>query len=80
MEEYDTRKQKEDWGVQISTALSSTQVVDGFMVKETKNINDTIAYLTGLTEELCRAHEASSFTSSRARFDERAPRRTRTST
>ncbi|KAJ7098269.1 ERCC4 domain-containing protein [Mycena epipterygia] len=57
VEEYDTRKQKEDWGAQISTALSSTQVVDGFMVKETKNINDTIAYLTGLTEELCRAHE-----------------------
>ncbi|KAJ6572086.1 hypothetical protein B0H19DRAFT_1132517 [Mycena capillaripes] len=57
IEEYDARRQKEGYGPQISTAVSSTQVVDGFMVKETKNMNDTIAYLTGLTEELCRAHE-----------------------
>ncbi|KAJ7735101.1 ERCC4 domain-containing protein [Mycena maculata] len=57
VEAYDTRRQKADWGVQISTALSSTQVVDGFMVKETKNIDDTISYLTGLTDELKRVHQ-----------------------
>ncbi|KAJ6616499.1 ERCC4 domain-containing protein [Mycena sp. CBHHK59/15] len=57
VEQYDTRHQKETFGVQIDTALSSTQVVDGFMVKETKNISDTIEYLTGLTEELQRTHE-----------------------
>jgi crossover junction endonuclease MUS81 len=56
VEEYDTRQQKETWGPQISTALSSTQVIDGFLVKETKNMEDTIAYLTTWTEELCRSH------------------------
>ncbi|KAJ7512447.1 hypothetical protein B0H11DRAFT_2182776 [Mycena galericulata] len=57
VEEYDGRRQREEWGPMISTALSSTQVVDGFLVKETKNINDTISYLSGLTEELRRAHQ-----------------------
>ncbi|KAJ7484395.1 ERCC4 domain-containing protein [Mycena latifolia] len=57
VEDYDTRRQKENYGPAISTAVSSTQVVDGFMVKETKNIDDTIAYLSGLTEELSRAHQ-----------------------
>ncbi|KAF7348560.1 ERCC4 domain-containing protein [Mycena venus] len=56
VEEYDTRRQKQEWGPQISTALSSTQVVDGFLVKETKNLQDTIAYLTTWTEELSRSH------------------------
>jgi crossover junction endonuclease MUS81 len=57
VEEYDTHNQKEAFGVQISTALSSTQVVDGFMVKETKNLKDTVNYLTGLTQELIKMHE-----------------------
>ncbi|KAJ7047896.1 ERCC4 domain-containing protein [Mycena alexandri] len=57
VEEYDTHKQKENWGAQISTALSSTQVVDGFMVKETRNTDDTLAYLTGLTHELIHMHQ-----------------------
>ncbi|KAF8217721.1 ERCC4 domain-containing protein [Mycena galopus ATCC 62051] len=56
VEEYDTQRQKEQWALQISTALSSTQVVDGFLVKETKNLNDTIAYLTTWTNELIRSH------------------------
>ncbi|KAJ7928153.1 ERCC4 domain-containing protein [Mycena leptocephala] len=56
VEEYDSRRQRDEYGVQISTALSSTQVVDGFLVKQTKNFEDTMAYLTGLTEELGRAH------------------------
>ncbi|KAJ7705676.1 restriction endonuclease type II-like protein [Mycena metata] len=57
VEEYDTHHQKEAWGAQISTALSSTQVVDGFMVKETRNTDDTLAYLTGLTQELIHMHK-----------------------
>ncbi|KAJ7636918.1 hypothetical protein FB45DRAFT_1025012 [Roridomyces roridus] len=32
-------------------------VVDGFLVKETKNITDTISFLAGLHEELCRMHQ-----------------------
>ncbi|KAJ7131751.1 ERCC4 domain-containing protein [Mycena crocata] len=57
VESYDAARQKAEWGPQISTALSSTQAVDEFMVKETKNINDTIAWLTGLTEQLNRDHQ-----------------------
>ncbi|KAK7059717.1 ERCC4 domain-containing protein [Favolaschia claudopus] len=56
VEEYQTRSNKEQWGPQISTALSSTQVVDGFLVKETKNLDDTIAYLATWTTELRRSH------------------------
>ncbi|KAJ7669347.1 ERCC4 domain-containing protein [Mycena polygramma] len=56
VEAYDTQKQREGYAVQIDTALSSTQVVDGFLVKETKHMNDTIAYLANLTEELIREH------------------------
>ncbi|KAJ7698591.1 hypothetical protein B0H17DRAFT_1328496 [Mycena rosella] len=58
VEAYDVKAQREAYGTAISTAVSSTQVVDGFMVKETKNIEDTFAYLAGLTEELDRAHQA----------------------
>ncbi|KAJ6532752.1 hypothetical protein DFH09DRAFT_1326027 [Mycena vulgaris] len=57
VEAYDVNRQTEVFGSGISTAVSSTQVVDGFMVKETKNIKHTIAYLAGLTEELTRAHK-----------------------
>ncbi|KAJ7089222.1 ERCC4 domain-containing protein [Mycena belliarum] len=57
VEAYDARRQREAYGLAINTALSSTQVVDGFMVKETKNMPDTIAYLSGLTEELRRTHQ-----------------------
>ncbi|KAJ7201560.1 ERCC4 domain-containing protein [Mycena pura] len=57
VEAYDTQRNRENWDPQIKTALSSTQVVDGFFVKETENLQDTIAYLTGLTEELCRDHQ-----------------------
>ncbi|CAK5264602.1 unnamed protein product [Mycena citricolor] len=57
VEEYNAVHQRENWGVQINTALSSTQVVDGFLVKETKSHDDTIEYLTGLTEQLIRAHQ-----------------------
>ncbi|KAJ7150937.1 hypothetical protein C8R43DRAFT_1191528 [Mycena crocata] len=40
----------------INTALSSTQVVDGFMVKETKGLEDSIDYLVNLTQEICRQY------------------------
>ncbi|KAJ7253734.1 hypothetical protein B0H12DRAFT_1291882 [Mycena haematopus] len=56
VEAFDTQKQKEQWGAQIKTAISSTEVIDGFLCKETKNMEDTIAFLATLTEELCRSH------------------------
>ncbi len=39
-----------EYELQINTALSSTQVVDGFMVKETRNIQDTITWYVGCTQ------------------------------
>ncbi|KAF7338714.1 ERCC4 domain-containing protein [Mycena sanguinolenta] len=56
VEAYDTQRQMEEWGPQIKTALSSTAVVDGFLCNETKNVEDTIAFLATVTEELRRAH------------------------
>jgi len=32
----------------VFTALSSTQIIDGFFLKETRDIDDTIEYLVGL--------------------------------
>nr|GAT48851.1 predicted protein [Mycena chlorophos] len=57
VEEYNTQQNKADWGVQISTALSSTQVADSFLVKETKNVHDTVSFLIGLTEQIGRDHQ-----------------------
>ncbi|KAJ7056242.1 ERCC4 domain-containing protein [Mycena amicta] len=57
VEDYNVQQNREEWGVQISTALSSTQVVDGFLVKETKSIHDTVSYLAGLTQEIAREHK-----------------------
>ncbi|KAJ6469446.1 restriction endonuclease type II-like protein [Mycena sanguinolenta] len=56
VEAYDTQRQMEEWGPQIKTALSSTAVVDGFLCNETKNVEDTIAFLATVTEELRRSH------------------------
>ncbi|KAF8338743.1 restriction endonuclease type II-like protein, partial [Cantharellus anzutake] len=36
----------------IFTALSSTQIIDGFFVKETRDLSDTIEYLVGLHETI----------------------------
>ncbi|KAF7318326.1 ERCC4 domain-containing protein [Mycena chlorophos] len=57
VEEYNTQQNKADWGVQISTALSSTQIADSFFVKETKNVHDTVSFLIGLTEQIGRDHQ-----------------------
>ncbi|KAK9702212.1 Crossover junction endonuclease mus81 [Basidiobolus ranarum] len=36
----------------IQTALSSTQVVDGFFLKKTESVDDSITYLTRMTRQL----------------------------
>lgn len=40
----------------VQTALSSTQIIDGFFVKETRDIEDTIEYLVGLHETIVSLH------------------------
>ncbi|KAF7321979.1 ERCC4 domain-containing protein [Mycena kentingensis (nom. inval.)] len=57
VEAYNAAQNREIWGPQINTGLSSTQVVDGLLVKETKDHNDTLAYFVGLTEEITRMHQ-----------------------
>ncbi|KAJ7718694.1 hypothetical protein DFH07DRAFT_1011587 [Mycena maculata] len=62
VEEYklnqnNTPDQKKSRQKAISTTVSSTQVVDRFMVKETRSIDDTVSYLIAVTEELRRAHQ-----------------------
>jgi ERCC4 domain len=41
----------------VFTALSSTQVVEGFFLKETRDINDTIEYLVGLHQTIDALHK-----------------------
>ncbi len=46
----------------IFTALSSTQIVDGFFVKETRDLSDTIEYLVGLHETILKLHQVGLYT------------------
>ncbi|KAG8679660.1 Crossover junction endonuclease mus81 [Ceratobasidium sp. 394] len=48
VEDYDTERIVRQWREQINTALSSTQVIDRFFLKETTSIEDTLDYLSGL--------------------------------
>ncbi|THU79907.1 hypothetical protein K435DRAFT_845296 [Dendrothele bispora CBS 962.96] len=58
VEEYKNgdSQDKNSFGLAIDTALSSTQVIDGFMVKETKSLNDTINYYRTLHRQLLHRH------------------------
>ncbi|KAG8857855.1 Crossover junction endonuclease mus81 [Tulasnella sp. 330] len=56
IEHHNTKEKREKWNQQIDTALSSTQVVDGFLVKETKNFKETIEYLTVMHQTIVRMH------------------------
>lgn len=55
-EDYDTERIAKNWKDQINTALSSTQVVDRFFLKETRNIEDTLDYLSGLHRTIVELH------------------------
>ncbi|KAJ7579013.1 ERCC4 domain-containing protein [Mycena floridula] len=61
VEDYDVDRNRTDFAVQIDTALSSTQVVDGFMVKETKSVQDTVNYYAGLHEQILDAYTGDLF-------------------
>ncbi|KAF8527501.1 restriction endonuclease type II-like protein [Hysterangium stoloniferum] len=57
VEDYETAKHKEYFGVQIDTARSSTQVVDGFILKETRKLSYTISYLATMHQTIASLYE-----------------------
>ncbi|KAG8751865.1 Crossover junction endonuclease mus81 [Ceratobasidium sp. 428] len=56
-EDYDTERITQHWKDQINTALSSTQVIDRFFLKETTSIEDTLDYLSGLHKIILTLHK-----------------------
>jgi len=50
---------KNSFDLAIDTALSSTQVIDGFMVKETRSLDDTINYYWTMHRQILRRHSVS---------------------
>ncbi|KAG9076295.1 Crossover junction endonuclease mus81, partial [Ceratobasidium sp. 370] len=56
-EDYDTERIARQWREQINTALSSTQVIDRFFLKETTSIEDTLDYLSGLHKTISMLHK-----------------------
>ena len=59
MEEYQRDASHSTMDKAIFTALSSTQIVDGFFLKETRDLSDTIEYLVGLHETILELHQVS---------------------
>lgn len=57
VEEYNADYHYAAWPEQIATALSSTQVIEGFFLKRTMSLDDTLAYLGGLHETIVKLHE-----------------------
>ncbi|CAE6476656.1 unnamed protein product [Rhizoctonia solani] len=56
VEDYDTERIARHWKDQINTALSSTQVIDRFFLKETTSMEDTIDYLSNLHRAILKIH------------------------
>ncbi|KAK8095494.1 hypothetical protein PG999_013516 [Apiospora kogelbergensis] len=48
---------KDKWEVAVESAIASTQVVNGFFVKKTQKMDDTIRYLTRMTLLLKKQYE-----------------------
>jgi crossover junction endonuclease MUS81 len=60
LEEYNLEDTSDRWSKAIETAKSSTQVVDGFFLKQTKSLDQTISYLVAMTGMLKSLHEVHS--------------------
>ncbi len=53
MEEYDPFS----WGGDaLATALTETQILQGFFVKQCSNASETVEYLVNLTNLICSQH------------------------
>ncbi|PWN51175.1 hypothetical protein IE53DRAFT_386468 [Violaceomyces palustris] len=57
IEDHDVENQMKKFGSQIQTALSSTQVVDGFFVERTPNTDASIEYLARMHRVIEAMHE-----------------------
>ncbi|KAF8573882.1 hypothetical protein K439DRAFT_1642615 [Ramaria rubella] len=57
IEDYDVERNRETFGVQIDTARSSVQIVDGFILKETKKLSNTIDYLATMHETILEIYQ-----------------------
>lgn len=60
IEDYDVENQMRKFGPQIQTALSSSQVVDGFFVERTSGLVASIDYLASMDDMVRRVYEVSS--------------------
>lgn len=59
IEEFN-KEEAVQFGLQaIQTAMSSTQVVDGFFLKRTASISDTVDYLVNITKMVQKMYEVS---------------------
>ncbi|KAJ1310378.1 hypothetical protein OPQ81_007116 [Rhizoctonia solani] len=56
VEDYDNERIARHWREQINTALSSTQVIDRFFLKETTSIEDTLDYLANLHKTILKIY------------------------
>ncbi|CCO26078.1 crossover junction endonuclease MUS81 [Rhizoctonia solani AG-1 IB] len=56
VEDFDTERIARHWRDQINTALSSTQVIDRFFLKETTSIEDTLDYLSNLHNTILKIY------------------------
>ncbi|TKY88954.1 hypothetical protein EX895_002195 [Sporisorium graminicola] len=57
IEDYDVENQMRKFGPQIQTALSSSQVVDGFFVERTSGLVASIDYLASMDDMVRRVYE-----------------------
>lgn len=60
IEDYDVENQMKRFGAQIQTALSSTQVVDGFFVERTTGIDASVDYLARMHRVIRQLYEVRS--------------------
>lgn len=51
--------EQEVWAASVATAVSSTQVIDGFFVKRTNSVEDSVSYLKGMHDTIVGLLEVS---------------------
>ncbi|CAD6932657.1 unnamed protein product [Tilletia controversa] len=57
IEDYDVEQQMRQWGPQIATAISSTQVIDGFFVQRTAGVEASLEWLRKMHQVICQTHQ-----------------------
>ncbi|CED83006.1 Endonuclease MUS81 [Phaffia rhodozyma] len=62
IEDYNVAYQEQVWAPQIATAVSSTQVVEGFFVKRTQSLDATVEYLRCMHDTIKTLHEGANLT------------------